>query len=181
MSVCLYSCILLLLCCLWLWLINVKAYESTAQPHGAPRRERGEWFSFSLPYLCHAIHPHVLLSPHPLRNDCVCLERGRNCCSLTILIFSSTSCLSYSLFHPPYCRAALPVLLSITGSTQRGVRPGGGFQHKQDIVVQELKQAGQQWQLSLDHSVGKHLGVRSSEDQGPVPDCWPHGRWVYGG
>lgn len=33
---------------------------------------------------------------HPLRNDCVCLERGQNCCFLTIRIFSFTSCLPYS-------------------------------------------------------------------------------------
>jgi hypothetical protein len=60
-SVSLYSCISLLYW-LWFWLINVKAYESTAQPHGAPwMEEKGVAFFLSSTSVS-TIHPHVLFS-----------------------------------------------------------------------------------------------------------------------
>lgn len=117
-------------------------------PHGWKRRE---WPFFSLPHLYQPSTPMFYFpSSPPLRNNCVCLEMEQSCPSLTPFVRSFLLLPACSTHH-----TATPFLCaSITGSAPSRMRPGRGFPCKQDIVVQEIKHARQQWQMSLDHSEG---------------------------
>lgn len=98
-SASLYPCIPLLVCWFWFYLMTIKARESVVR-HGAPPRERSMVFFLSYTSVSYPLLSCSLFLLYPLRNDCLCQERGQLSCSIISLPdFSSF----YRLTAEPSC------------------------------------------------------------------------------